>query len=688
MKPVVSVLACLLSITVVAPPQFAQTKSSSEQAPAKEPAPAEEESYHLVVFLPSYRFVSTSGFAGRVAEYDSLNQSVGGDLALTLIDSHRRYSWKYLADIQSRDEYNMDSQLRLGPYFTLGVNSRSLIRHLDNVPFGTNLSSEDVFRTDTIPEGALFGVKRTQSVVNARLKVPDAPLTFYVRGGWQARRGATHLQFFDMGASQEPEVCDTCHQVSRFRSVNYTARNVAVGLELKVNHAVITYEHSYRSFNDRLGSPVDLYGSALSVEEEPLGAPDTPAANLMHNVLPSHRTYSDTVRLRVPLPDGLTFNGNLTYARTRNRFTGNPQNSLNGDTTLNWNPHSHVRIMVDYHQQNLLNDFTPGFPLFGNPSLHRYWVGMRLDVRLASFADAEVHYRRTHVTRSNADLWPQAYSLSTLALIGTLADSFVARLVPTTYSNTGGGAVRLHHGERANLRFGYEWIGTHAPGYLTDPRSAHRAFASGSYALTSWLTFSNDFSVLFESSFSPIQRRNRLWLNTTYLTLTPVPEWSLSAGYGYYQNNLKTDLMYGSDPSFYPELLVPFKSLSQSYTVSSNVFLKKKLAWRVDAGHVASHSDFRPNLLSPLIPLNCGPDGTQPCSDSVAFARAISLVDVPQIQVSSSLDYRWPGGITSGVRFQYSSYKDVVPLDTTGQPVRPVLTGHFRTLTVFLGRTW
>jgi hypothetical protein len=322
------------------------------------------------------------------------------------------------------------------------------------------------------------------------------------------------LQFYDMGASQEPQVCDTCHQLSRYRSVNYTTRNVGVGVELKVNHAVVTYEHSYRTFNDRLGSPVDLYGSALSVEGEPLGAPDSPAGNYVHNVLPGHRTYSDTVRLRAPLPYELMFNGNFSYAHTRNRFTGNRQNALNGDATLNWNPHSQVRITVDYHHQNLLNDFTPGFPLFGNPSLRRYWVGARLDLRLTSFADAEVHARRTHVARSNSDLWPQAYSPSTLGLVGTPADPFVARLIPTTLSNTTGLGLRLHHGERGNLRIAYEWIGTHSPGYLVDPQSSNRAFASGSYALTSWLTLFNDFSVLLESSSSPIQRRNRLWLNT------------------------------------------------------------------------------------------------------------------------------------------------------------------------------
>jgi hypothetical protein len=682
MKTRTNVLILLLWIILAVPPVLAQAQ------PPADTSTYPAESYQLVFFLPSYRFVSTSGFAGRAAAYDSLKQSVGGEMALTFLDSQRRYTWKYRADWLSGDEYDMDSQLRLGPYFTLGIDARSFTRHLDNVPFGENLSPDDVTRTDTIPVGALFGVKRTINLVHARIKMPNAPLTLFVRGGWQARRGTTQMQYYDMGSSQVPGVCDECHSTAQFRSVNYTTRNVAAGVELKVNHVVVVYEHSFRSFNDRLQDPVDLYGSALSVPGEPLGAPDVLAGNLAHNLLSSHRTQSDTLRLRAQMLDSLLVTAHVTYGRTTNRVTGNPQRSLNADATLNWNPHDRVRTTVDYHQQNLLSEFTPDFPLFGNPSLHRYWLGVRVDYRLASFADVEAHYRRSHVTRSNADLWPQAYSPSSLGLVGTPADAFVPRLVPMTFSDTAGFALRLQRGEHWSLRSGYEWIGTHSPGYLTDSGTSHRVFVTAGVSPQSWLVFTNDFSVLRQDSFPGIDRKDRLWLNTSYLTLKPVPDWTLSLGYGYYQNNLRTDLMYGVDPAFYGESLVPFKSLSQSVSVSSNILVKKKLAWSLRADHVASHSDFRPDLLNPLIPV-CGVPGTPvPCSDSVAFARLISYVNVPQSGVSSSLDYQWRSGIHTGMRFQYAGYGDRVPLDSFGVPVRPNLTGHFNTLSIFAGRAW
>ena len=77
-----------------------------------------------------------------------------------------------------------------------------------------------------------------------------------------------------------------------------------------------------------------------------------------------------------------------------------------------------------------------------------------------------------------------------------------------------------------------------------------------------------DFSVLRQSDYltalqQPFSRWNRLYLNTTTVTLRPVNDWSLGLGYGYYQNNLRSDLMYGTDP-FYAESLVPFKAINQS----------------------------------------------------------------------------------------------------------------------------
>lgn len=682
--------------------------ATAQTAPAPAPNPPKTEgpeiTYQLFVFQPGYRFVSTSGYPGRVGEYDSLQQSVGGDLSLTWLDHTGHTSLKSRSSIISRDDYDVDTQFRLGKYFSFAMNNRSFIRHLDNVPFGTNLDEEATIRANFIPDGALFGVKRTKNTVNARLKLPKTPLTLIATGGWQARRGWSQLQFFDMGNQTDPpipppdpESCDgSCHSTARYRQVNYTTRNIGGGVEMKVSHVVLTYIHEFRSFNDRLLNPVDYYGTAASVEGEslpPMGpepgappVPDTLQGFYVHNVLSRHDTQVDMLRAHAPITQSLTFNGNLSYGRTRNLFTNHPQNSLNADATLNWNPVElrKLHTMVDFHQQNTLNAFAPAFfTLFGDPSLHRFWTGLRIEYALTPSFDLETYYRRTQITRSNAALWPQFYSVGSVGLVGTPAEAFVPRVVPSTFSNTAGFAVRFHHGDAWILRSGYEWIGTHAPGFLTDPQTSHRFFAGGSYTPRQWISLAEDFSVLRQSDFltalqQPFSRWNRLYLNTSTVTLRPVNDWSLGLGYGYYQNNLRSDLMYGTDP-FYPESLVPFKAISQSYNLSSTYLFKKKLAWNLDFAHVNSNSSLRPNLaVAPICDASPLPEPPS-CAVSTAFMREFSRVAVPQVLASSALDYHWQNGFDSGFRYQYGSYRD---------EVHPELNGHLNTYGVFLGKTW
>jgi hypothetical protein len=669
-----------------------------------------EVNYQIFVLLPSYRFVGTSGNPGRVGEYDSLQQSLGGDFTLTWLDYTGHTSLKNDSHIISRDDYDVNTQYRVGKHFSFSMSNRSFIRHLDNVPYGTNLDPpsdasnplDGTVHTNLIPDGAVYGIKRTKNDVNARLKLPNTPLTMFVKGGWQARRGWSQMQFFDMGGQTNPQVLPpdpsscglACHSTSRYQPLNYTTRNIAGGVEMKVSHMVLTYEHEFRSFNNRLQNPVDYYGTSASVDGEPLPSlgpqanaplvPDALQGFYVHNVVPRHDTQIDMLRLHAPLNQDLTFNANMSYGRTRNLFTNNPQDSFNADATLNWNPAKVKRLhtIVDYHQQNTISPFVPTlYTLFGNPSLHRFWTGVRTEYRLNSMFDLESHYTRTEVSRSNAALWPQFYSLSSVGLVGTLADPFVPRLVPTTFSNTAGFGVKFHHGETWNLHSGYEWIGTHAPGYLTDPQTSHRVFAGGSFTPNQWVSFTEDFSVLRQNDFLaatqlPFPRSNRLYLNTTYVTLKPVQEWNLGFGYAYYQNNLRTDLMFGTDP-MYLDPLVPFKAISRSYSISSTYLAKKRLAWTVEFANVKSSSSLRPNLGNAPI-CDAGPVPL-PCADSVIFASQFSMVSVPQALASSILDYRWKSGYDSGLRFQYGSYKD---------QVHPDLTGHLNSYSLFFGRTW
>ena len=129
----------------------------------------------------------------------------------------------------------------------------------------------------------------------------------------------------------------------------------------------------------------------------------------------------------------LSFIGNVSYTRLRNTLTQNPQNGFDSDETLNWRPVDRLRVTADYHQQNLINNFTPFYNLYGNVSYHNHWEGVRLDYELPKGFDVEAHYKRSGITRSNASLWPQVYSFDNTDLLA---------VVPSSFSNTTGLALR------------------------------------------------------------------------------------------------------------------------------------------------------------------------------------------------------------------------------------------------------
>jgi hypothetical protein len=78
-------LSVLISIAVTYPVHAQQPAPGSSQPAENVP----EVNYHLTVMMPQYRFLNTSGNPGRVGEYDSLQQSVGGDLSFDYVDVPR-----------------------------------------------------------------------------------------------------------------------------------------------------------------------------------------------------------------------------------------------------------------------------------------------------------------------------------------------------------------------------------------------------------------------------------------------------------------------------------------------------------------------------------------------------------------------------------------------------------------------
>jgi predicted CXXCH cytochrome family protein len=697
-------------------------------------------SFSVFSFTPgAYRFVHGSGFLGRVGEYDSLQESAGTDASTAYVSTQNHLTVVSRASVLADDDYQAASQVTVGQWAQFGFDMRSLVQQQDHysfyafpfldVPPGTatpcipNVTCVDS-TTDLIPSRAVFGVRRRLGNAYGQVKVPKLPVHLFVNGNWQAREGQTQLAYLDENTVPITAAtpCGTqCHFQSQFQPVNYTTRGVGGGFDVKLHQMILTWEHSFSSFNDRLAFPIGTFTGEFTPESEGISSvnnplnlshvpADVPIGNYPLDIPAPNQASSDRVSLDWTASPELSFNGNVSYTRLRDLFTHYPQNSFDSDETLNWRPIDRLRLTADYHQQNVINGFTPYYNAYGNVSYHDHSAGLRVDYELPRGFDAEVYYQRGGITRSNAALWQytQANILSIPSQIYSIDNTDLLKVVPSSFSNTTGMALRYHSGDRWSARAGYEWTGTHNPGYLIVPQSNNRVFADVTLTPAKWLIFSNDNSIIVQNAFPAIpllrpdgngvsgdfQRRNRFYFETASLTLPVLPEWNLGFGYSYQHNNLTTYMAFQNLPGvgyFLDEPAVPYKQITQAYWGESTYTIKQRLGLNLRVTYNSARSGMRPDV-NPADAAKLGnsllisqdqfdPMGLFPSAlSNLEFsATQISQVIVPEWIGQSKGFYLFPHKFEGGLIFYYGSYRDYW---------NPNLNGVLRTFNVYVGRSW
>jgi len=666
----------------------------------------------------SYRLVDLTGFGGRVGEYDTLQQSAGANAISSYVSPQNHMTVVSRGNVITASDYSVASQLTVGERLRFGFDTRGFVQQQDNYPFYAfpvldvppGGSPADT-TTNLIPSHATFGVKRRLGKAYVQFKVPKLPVHLYVNGDWQARVGTTQLAYLDENTTPaifSGGVNTTCGQLCHFQSqlqpLNYTTRNISGGGDVDLGPIRLAVSHHFSSFTDRLAFPVGVFTGPFTPENEgsstvnppPSGpAPtDFPAGNYYINPPSPSQVSSDRLSLNWTESPRLSFNGSVSYARLNDTFLHHQQNNFDSDETLNWRPMERLRVAADYHQQNLINDFTPYYSLYGNVSYHRHWEGLRADYELPGGFDIEAHYKRSGITRSNAALWPQIYSIDNTDL---------RTVIPSSFSNTVGMALRYHDRGLWTARAGYEWTGTHHPGYLTVPQSNSRIFGDVWLTPAKWLTFTNDTSIIVQNDFAAVplpntpgdfQRKNRFYVNTASANLRFVPGWNLGLGYSYQQNNLTTYLAFQNDPGagyVIDEPAVPYKQVTQAYWGESTYIIKQRLGVDLRVTYNSSRSGMRPDVnpndaallgnQSLIQSGNFDPNGLFPSAlGNLQFAATqVSQVTVPQWIGQSKVYYILPRKFEGGLIFNYGSYHDAF---------NPNLNGALRTFNVYVGRGW
>jgi predicted CXXCH cytochrome family protein len=705
----------------------------------------------------SYRFVDQTGFGGRVGEYDTLQQSAGADVATSYVSSLNHLTVVSRGNVLSSQDYQAASQLTAGQWARVGFDIRSFVQQQDHYSFYAfpvldvaprggptplpNCQPSFDCTTDLIPSHTTFAMVRRLGQAQAQVKLPKLPIHLFVKGDWQARAGMSQFAYVDENSfvpiSGFTQTCGAqCHYQSQFQYMNYTTRNIGGGAHVDLGPVRLTWEHRYSSFNDRLIFPTGVFTGVFTPEADAFGISSRPgfgppsgptpgdvnAGNYFLNIPSPNQASTDSLNLNWTASSSLSFNGNVSYTRLRDGFTNYPQNGFDSDETLNWRPLDRLRLTADYHQQNLLNNFTPYYTLYGNVSYHNHWEGVKLEYELARGFDVEAHYKRSGITRSNASLWPQLYSVDNTDLLA---------VVPSSFSNTAGLALRYHNGSLWSARAGYDWTGTHNPGFLTVPQSDNRVFADVIFTPSSLLVFANDTSIVVQNAFPAVplpftpggtarrlaspgfdvniaglpptfQRRNRFYIDTASATLRVLPTWNLALGYSYQQNNLTTYMAFQNDSGtnyLLEEPAVPYKQITQAYWGESTYTFRQHLGLNLRLTYNSARSGMRPNLNPNNAALfgnqylisqgNCDTGAPPPCFSPNMFGAAlgnlntistqISEVTVPQWIGQSKAYYIFPRKFEGGLLFYYGSYRDYW---------NPNLNGTLRTFNIYVGRSW
>jgi predicted CXXCH cytochrome family protein len=709
--------------------------------PAEGSAASTDAAYAIVP--GSYRFVDTTGFAGRVGEYDSLEQSAGADVATSYVSQLNHLTVVSRGNVISSEDYQAASQVTAGQRAQFGFDMRSFVQQQDHYPFyafpvldvppGATTPPDST--TDLISSHATFGVVRRLGNAHARVKLPKLPVELFVNSDWRARSGVSQLAYLDENTTPAAYVggvntsCGAqCHFQSQFQQMNYTTRNVGGGAHVDLGPVRLTWQHKYSSFNDRLIFPNPTFTGPFTPENEGISvlnpptygpAPmDFPAGNYFINIPSPSQSSTDSLNMNWTASPTFTFNGNVSYARLRDVYTNYPQNAFDTDETINWLPVNRLRVTADYHQQNLLNNFTPYYSMYGDVSYHNHWEGLRLEYELPHDFDLEAHYQRNGITRSNAPLWPQIYSADNTDL---------QTVVPSTSSNTAGLALRYHDRGLWSERAGYEWTGTNDPGYLIVPQSNNRVFSDLTITPAAWLIFANDTSIIVQNDFPlrtlpntpnsalgpgfgtdiaglPVdfQRSDRFYINTASASFRATPGWNMGVGYSYQQNNLTTYMAFQNDSSvgyIVDDPAVPYKQIVQAYWGESNYTFRQHFGLNLRLTYNSARSGFRPDLNPNDAALlgnqylisqgNCDTGAAPPCFSPSTFAAAlgnlnfaatqISEVVVPQWIGQTKAYYIFPRKFEGGLLFYYGSYRDYW---------NPNLNGDLRTFNLYVGRSW
>ncbi|HEY5973817.1 MAG TPA: hypothetical protein VIU41_03665 [Geobacteraceae bacterium] len=562
-----------------------------------------------------YRFVHVNGQGGLAAQYDYLHPSLTGSFSFASLGATRKVTLDgnylndkdYLGDLVYDEQGKVRVHARTESLFHNLATERLLAEPL--ILFGTTSPQQSDL-------GTRYGVRVEQDLVEGRLKPFPYPLHFNL-GYWRlVREGESQFRFADHGfgtAANDP--LPDNRLVARLRPAALETHEGRIGVDAHLGYLDLVYQFQIRQFYDDNAAPAD-----------PFIARSTRAAGVMpHNLNLSNRFLSHTVKLHSSLTGGLVGAASYTYGRrdllgdtpTMEGAAASSQTLHNLAGDLTYTPVANMTMAIKYRHQDVDVDgpasivsqlAIPPTPLtypFGNPAgalLVRTAPDTRLDqvtvtanYRPLPLLTVIGEYRGDFLHRSGSGTSPMGWSLP-----------------DDTATHRGSISLASRPFKGMRLKALYRYTTTDQPAYGVTPQEQHHGEALATYtAVNNWgVTASyrtdwgwNNDQALTTRSLAGEQvvryllpRDRTSHITTAGVWLTPVPRWTLSAGYNFLRLDVdQTTLLSGITPG----VAAPgtFSSQNQYYTVSSAYQATDELNLALTFSQSRSTTEFTPQFV-------------------------------------------------------------------------------------------
>ncbi|MGE5173323.1 MAG: hypothetical protein ACM3MD_05790 [Betaproteobacteria bacterium] len=602
--------------------------AASAQQATEVNKPESEETVFEGLIEPAYSWVKQNGSA-RAGEYEYLKSSVGGNLHLEYDPLPNRFSIEthYL----NRKDYFGEMDYAYRDVVVINGLTRGIFHNLNHFTFGADdLTTPSPSFTDLNPNDQ-YGLENQLSRAFFRFKTPDFPFHLYADATMIDRYGTIQQRFlraFTGGLDK----------VSESRDVDWTSREIRVGVNSHLGPVEFDYNHAEKRF--------DAGGEKVLFDTVP------------HNLVPDFKSSTDTVKLHTAYTGRVVAAVAYSSGDRKNLDSSAKADFKNaaGDMTLT--PVAGLVLVLKYRHYDLdaSHPDTVTVSGLGNTFAVRMPITSKKDVvtgliryRLTERLTVKGEYTAETIDRVTGDGTILAPLQIAPVPAGTAPDFWdVAHRTTKTTEKLG---ISYRVMSKLSLRADLSARQVTNPAYADDPDKVDSAKATVTWtpmpqiiALASYGGIRekrNDLTAPLAGGSRKTDRDQALGS----LTFLVGKRSSITASYMYYQNKTDETLTFTDTTGmFILEDGVPYGDRAQVFSLAASHSPASSVIVTADASRSYSKGTFRVNGLVP------GTTGIDTLSD----------LKVVEDIYTAGLELQFSKNVGSEFRYQYRHYDDKI----------------------------